>query len=101
MYAIARSCPVAAGLLIQLYHSMIMSHIRYGITVWHHGQIALRKKIQACTNKFLRMVYFMKKRESVKSLMKENEMMSVNQIFHSEISKIMQRVTLTLSEPGC
>ena len=30
--------------LLQLFHSMIMSHIRYGITLWHHGQIAVRKK---------------------------------------------------------
>ena len=73
---------------------MIMSHIRYGITVWHHGQVALRKKIQACANKFLRMIYFMSNRESVKPLMNENKILSVNQIFHLEIAKIMQRVTL-------
>ena len=44
------SCFLTRKALIQLYHSMIMSHIRYGITVWHHGQISLRKKIQACAN---------------------------------------------------
>ena len=30
--------------LLQLYHSLIMSHIRYGIVVWHHSHIAIRKK---------------------------------------------------------
>ena len=88
------SCFLNKETLLQMYHAMVMSHIRYGITVWHHGQVALRKKIQACTNKFLRMIYFMKRRDSVKSLMKENGMLSVNQIFHLETAKIMQRVSL-------
>ena len=71
-----------------------MSHIRYGITVWHHGQIALRKKIQACSNKFLRMIFFMGWRDSVRPLMKEQHLLSVNQIYQSEIGKVMQRVVL-------
>ena len=75
------SCFLNKATLMQMFNALIISHIRYGITVWHHGQIALRKKIQACSNKFLRMIYFLKKRESVKTLMKENEIMSVNQIF--------------------
>ena len=89
------SCFLNKATLMQMYHALIMSHIRYGIIVWHHGQVALRKKIQACSNKFLRMIYFLKKRESVKVLMKENKIMSVNQIFHSEIAKIMKRIDLT------
>ena len=88
------SCFLNRKALMQMFHSMIMSHIRYGITVWHHGQVALRKKIQACANKFLRMIYFMKRRDSVKSLMSENKILSNNQIYHLEVAKIMQRVTL-------
>ena len=30
--------------LMQLYHSLIMNHIRYGITVWHNSHISIRKK---------------------------------------------------------
>ena len=83
-----------------MYHSMIMSHIRYGITVWHHGQIALRKKIQACPNKFLRMIFFMNYRDSVKPLMAEQKMLSVNQIHFTEVAKIMEKVTLdSIPEP--
>ena len=40
--------------LFQLYHSLIMSHIRNGIVVWYHSHAAVRKKIQACANMFLR-----------------------------------------------
>ena len=80
--------------LFQLYHSLIMSHIRYGIVVWHHGNAQIRRKIQACSNKFLRLIFHLKPRDSVRSLMKENKLLSVNQIYHVEVSKIMQRHAL-------
>ena len=94
------SCFMNRKTLIQLFHSLIMSHIRYGIIVWHHGQIALRKKIQACANKFLRMIFYLKRRESVKNIMAENKILSVNQIFHLEIAKTMQTLGLkTIPSP--
>ena len=80
--------------LFQLYHSLIMSHIRNGIIVWYHGNVALKKKIQACANKFLRLIFFLKPRDSVRQLMKENKLLSVNQIYNIELAKIMQKHTL-------
>ena len=80
--------------LFELYHSLIMSHIRYGIIVWHHGNAQIRKKIQACSNKFLRLIFHLKPRDSVRSLMKENKLLSVNQIYHVEVAKIMQKHAL-------
>ena len=76
--------------LFQLYHSLIMSHIRNGIIVWHHGNKQIRKKIQACANNFLRLIFHLKPRDSVRALMKENNLLSVNQIYHLEIAKLMQ-----------
>ena len=80
--------------LFQLYHSLILSHIRYGIVVWHHSHKAIRNKIQACANKFLRVIFFLKRRDSVRAIMRENQLLGVNQIYHVEISKIMQKVAL-------
>ena len=80
--------------LIQLYHSLIMSHIRKGIIVWYHGNVALKKKIQACANKFLRLIYYLKPRDSVREIMKENKFLSVNQIYNIELAKIMQKNAL-------
>ena len=77
--------------LMQLYHSLIVSHIRNGIIVWYHGNQALKKKIQACANKFLRVIFFKKPRDSVRELMKENELLSVHQIYNIELAKIMQK----------
>ena len=80
--------------LLQLYHCFIMSHIRYGIIVWHHSHKAIRKKIQACANKFLRIIFHLKPRDSVREIMKNNKLLSVKQIYHFEISKFMQRLAL-------
>ena len=38
--------------LFQLYHSLILSHIRKGIIVWYHGNIALRKKSKRARTNF-------------------------------------------------
>ena len=83
--------------LIQLHHSLILSHIRRGIIVWYHGNVALKKKIQACANKFLRLIFFLKSRESVRDIMKENKFHSVHQIYKIELAKVMHKHALGLS----
>ena len=88
------ACFLDRDSLFQLYHSLIMSHIRYGIVVWHHSHKDIRKKIQACANKFLRVIFFLRRRDSVRAIMKEKKLLSVNQIYHVEISKIMQKIAL-------
>jgi len=82
--------------LFQLYHSLIMSHIRNGIVVWFHSQshAAIRKKNQACANKFLQIIFHLKPRDSVRHLMKENKLLSMNQIYHLEVAKVMQKFSL-------
>jgi len=80
-----------------LFHSLIMSHIRYGITLWHYSHVNLRKKIQACANKFIRLVFFLKPRDSVRQLLKDNDIPSVHQIFNVEIAKMMQRVHIGIA----
>ena len=77
-----------------------MSHIRKGIIVWYHGNVALKKKIQACANKFLRIIFYLKPRDSVREVMKENKLLSVNQIYNVELAKLMQKHALgTLPAP--
>ena len=39
-------------------------------------------------------IFFLKPRESVRAIMKEHNILSVNQIFHLEVSKIMQKHAL-------
>ena len=88
------ACFLDKDALMQLFHSLILSHIRYGITVWHHSHIGLCEKIQACVNKFFRMIFFLKPRDSTQGVMKDNNILSVNQIYHFEMAKIIQRLAL-------
>ena len=39
--------------LVQIYHSLIESYLRYGIIVWNHGNITIVKKMQQLCNKFI------------------------------------------------
>ena len=88
------ACFLNRDSLMQLFHSLIVSHIRYGITLWHHSHIEVRRKIQACANKFLRLIYFLNPRDSVENLMKDNNILSVNQMYTFEVAKNMQRLAL-------
>ena len=78
---------------------MILSHIRYGITVWHNTHKALRKRIQACANKFVKMIFSMGRRDSAKNVMIENNIPSVNQIYNLEVGKLMQKLALGIIPP--
>jgi hypothetical protein len=51
--------------LKMLYHSFIISHVKYCLTTWHHGNQTLISKIQSTCNNFVRMIYNIKKRKSV------------------------------------
>ena len=65
---------------------MIFSHLKYGVAVWHHGNITIQKKLQIAMNKFMRIVFSMGFRDSVRETMAENEVLSLNQLFEKEIA---------------
>ena len=39
--------------LLNVYYSLIVSHLRYGITVWNHGNQSIVQKLQRICNKFI------------------------------------------------
>ena len=80
------------NVLMQLYYSLIFSHIKYGIVIWHHGNTTEKKKIQVVINKFMRIIYSMGYRESVRAIMAENKILSLNQLFTKEIAIVQQKL---------
>ena len=42
--------------LLTLFHSLIMSHIRYCITTWCYGHSVLLNKLQKICDKFISMI---------------------------------------------
>ena len=66
--------------LDMLYHSMIVSHIRYFIKTWCNGNKTTLLKIQRIANKFIRMIHGIYYKGSVKNAMCTNGLMTVEQI---------------------
>ena len=44
--------------LVQIYHSLIESYLRYGIIAWNHGSITIVKKMQQLCNKFISFINY-------------------------------------------
>ena len=76
----------------QLYFALIVSHLKYGIIVWHNGNLTMRKKLQACSNNFVRLINSLPDRQSVREIMKDSNLLSINQMYHSEISKLYHKL---------
>ena len=72
-----------------LYHSMIVSHIRYCITTWCNGNKTTLLKIQRIANKFIKMIHGIHYKVSVKNVMCINGLMTVEQIQQLEMACFM------------
>ena len=63
-----------------LYNSLIISHIRYGIGTWYNGNKITVQKIQQIVYKFIRMIFGLHHKASVRNIMKDNGIMTIDQI---------------------
>ena len=77
--------------LLTLFHSLILSHIRYCITTWCYGRSVLLNKLQKLCNKFINMIICTnpaKKRN--KEMIKDN-IFNIQQLFKLNISIFMYK----------
>ena len=73
---------------VDLYHTMIECHIRYGITSWCFGNMTIKNSLQRSCNRFLKMA--LKCPDHLLSeKMKEYKILSIDQIFLLEIGLAM------------
>ena len=84
----ASSCLNSKTLLV-LYYTMIQSHIMYCICTWCNGNKTLLSNIQRSANKFIRMIFQLDQRASVKSEMQENNILSIDQLMQHETACFM------------
>ena len=78
------SCLLNQKSLMMLYDSLIKSHLSYCISSWCFGNKTLIQKIQCSVNKFIRLIFGLHYKSSVKNIMKENNIMSLVQLQHIE-----------------
>ena len=72
-----------------LYYSMIQSHLSYCITTWCNGNKSTLLKLQRVANKFIRLIYNLDYRASVKEVMQMNGLLTINQLTELETACFM------------
>ena len=75
--------------MLSLYHSLLISHFRYCITSWCFGNESQIQELQRICNKFIRLVFNLKRRESVRTVMKENGLLTIKQMYQVELAIFM------------
>ena len=86
--------------MLSLYHSMIESHIRNGITSWCHGNVVRKNAIQRCCDSFLKMTFSTNNPEILRNKMIEKKILTIDQILFMEIGVTMHSVH-SKSFPAC
>ena len=77
--------------MLSLYHSLLLSHVRYCISNWRFGNETRIHQLQRICNKFIRLVFGLKRRESVKKVMKQNGLVTMKQTYQVEIAILMYK----------
>jgi len=66
--------------LTMLYYSLIQSHLSYCICTWCNGNKIAKINVQCVANKFIRMIYNLNSRVSVKEIIKENGLLTIDDL---------------------
>ena len=84
------------NILLLFYNSLTIRDIRYGIGTWYNGNKTTVQKIQPIVNKFIKMIFGLRQRASVTNIMKDNGIMTINQINKLELCSFMYKYTKKL-----
>ena len=76
-------------ILLLLHHSTIKSHLQYCIMNWCNGNKTMAKKLQSSVNKFIRLIFKLNYRESVKTLMQQYGILTIGQLEELETASFM------------
>ena len=81
--------------LFNIYFSLMQSHAQYCCETWGawepRGNQVILQRLQAVCNKFFRLIYNLDKRDSVRALLKSNNILNMKQMYNYNISKTMHR----------
>ena len=77
--------------LLLLYNALLKSHLQYCILTWCNGNKTIVKKLQLTGNNFIRLIFGIRQSDSVKSLMKAKNLLSINQLKERKIAYFMYK----------
>ena len=78
-------------ILLLLYNSMIKSHLQHCIMTWCNGHKTMIKHLQTAVNKFIRIIFGLNARDSVKDVMQKHSISSINQLKELETASFMYK----------
>ena len=77
--------------LLLLYHTLIESHLRYCMVNWWFGNKTLVMKLQAICNKFIRLIFNLRRTHNVKHIMIKYNLLTISQIYELELAVLMYK----------
>ena len=77
--------------LVQIFQSIVLGKIRYCISSWCYGNKTLRDQLQRSCNNFLRMIFGLKWRDSVKPIMKKFKIPTIQSMLINELATLMHK----------
>ena len=75
--------------MLTLYHSLLMSNVRFCITNWCFGNKTIINQLQCICNKFIRMIFNLPRFESTQSVMAKNSLLTIDKLYRYEIALFM------------
>ena len=78
-------------ILLLLYNSMIKSHLQYCIMTWCNGNKTMNKHLQTAVYKFIRTIFGLNARDSVKDVMQKHSIFSINRLEELETVSFMYK----------
>ena len=84
--------------MLCLYHSLLLSYVRYCITYCCFGYKTRIHQLQRICNKFTRLVFGLKKRDSVKHVMNQNELLTIKQVYEVKLAIFMYKTVKKLHQ---
>ena len=77
--------------LLLLYHTLIGSHLRYCMVNWCFGNKTLVMRLQAICNKFIRLIFNLRRTHNVKHIMIKYNLLTISQIYELELAVLMYK----------
>ena len=77
---------------LNLYHTMVECHLRYGIDSWCFGNDTLKNSIQRSSDRFLKMIFKTHDQAELEIKMEEKNVLSLDQLLFLEIGLTMFKI---------
>ena len=75
--------------LLIIYHSLLISHIRYCINNWCFENSTLIRKLKSICNRFLKMTFNLQHNSDVTETIEDAQLLTINNLYNLEIAQIM------------